>query len=249
VDYFLFEAPGGFCSYYASAMAVMLRTLGVPARVATGYAMGVYDQARGAYRVPAAAAHAWVEAYFAGFGWVEFEPTAARAAFAREAGQAQARETVIGPAAPLETGPTQGGPAPGLVAAAALSVALAGLAGWWVHTRGAGASRTPRARALRLYDRLRGALARAGLVGAPSQTPDEYQARAAAQLSPGDGRLAAALAQATALHELAAYSASPVAAGQVAAVERLWGRARRVWLRLWLRRVRQSGRPPGGRLW
>ena len=73
VDYFLFEAPGGFCTYYASAMAVMLRAEGVPARVVTGFAMGEYDYTHNAYRVPQSAAHAWVEVYFPGLGWVELQ--------------------------------------------------------------------------------------------------------------------------------------------------------------------------------
>ncbi len=78
VDYFLFDSKAGFCSHYASAMVVMLRSIGVPARVATGYAMGGYDPERQAYRVPASASHAWVEVYFPGYGWVEFEPTTSR---------------------------------------------------------------------------------------------------------------------------------------------------------------------------
>ena len=78
VDYFLFDSQRGFCSHYASAMVVLLRSQGVPARVVTGYAMGEYDYARGAYRVPVSASHAWVEVYFPGYGWVEFEPTAYR---------------------------------------------------------------------------------------------------------------------------------------------------------------------------
>ncbi len=81
VDYFLFEAPGGFCSYYASAMVVMLRLQGVPARVVSGYAMGDYDRSQRAYRVPASAAHAWVEVYFPTYGWVEFEPTTSQSVF------------------------------------------------------------------------------------------------------------------------------------------------------------------------
>lgn len=75
VDYFLFEAPSGFCSYYASAMAVLLRTQGIPARVVTGYANGEFDQQTQIYRVPASNAHAWVEVYFTGYGWLPFEPT------------------------------------------------------------------------------------------------------------------------------------------------------------------------------
>ncbi|TLM82047.1 MAG: transglutaminase domain-containing protein, partial [Actinobacteria bacterium] len=77
VDNFLFETRAGFCSHFASAMAVLLRAQGVPARVAVGYLNGEYDYDRGAYRVPASAAHAWVEVYFAGYGWIEFEPTPA----------------------------------------------------------------------------------------------------------------------------------------------------------------------------
>ena len=75
VDYFLFDAPSGFCSHYASAMVVMLRSVGVPARLVTGYAHGEYFASRNAYRVPSSAAHAWVEVYFPIYGWVEFEPT------------------------------------------------------------------------------------------------------------------------------------------------------------------------------
>src|SRR5204862_77196 len=83
VDYFLFTASAGYCNYFASAMAVMLRAVGVPARLATGYAMGEYDRGRGAYRVPGNAAHAWVEVYFAGYGWVDFEPTPSRSVWTR----------------------------------------------------------------------------------------------------------------------------------------------------------------------
>ncbi|MBE0698696.1 MAG: hypothetical protein IH586_17395, partial [Anaerolineaceae bacterium] len=78
VDYFLFDSRRGFCSHYATAMVVMLRTQGVPARVVTGYATGEFNLARNAYRVPVSAAHAWVEVFFTGFGWIEFEPTANR---------------------------------------------------------------------------------------------------------------------------------------------------------------------------
>ena len=57
VDYFLFDAPGGYCDYYASAMVVMLRVVGVPARLASGYVRGEYDFQRGEYRVIAKDAH------------------------------------------------------------------------------------------------------------------------------------------------------------------------------------------------
>jgi transglutaminase-like putative cysteine protease len=75
VDYFLFEAPSGFCSYYASAMAVLLRLEGIPARVVTGYAPGVFVVEQGNFVVTGDLVHAWVEVYFPGYGWIPFEPT------------------------------------------------------------------------------------------------------------------------------------------------------------------------------
>ena len=74
VDYVLFDRPEGYCNYYASAMAVMLRSIGIPARVASGYTLGDYKD--GVFHVVEANAHAWPEVYFPGYGWIEFEPTA-----------------------------------------------------------------------------------------------------------------------------------------------------------------------------
>jgi transglutaminase-like putative cysteine protease len=75
VDHFLFDARTGFCEQFASSMVVMLRTLGVPARVATGFTPGSRNTFTGYYEVRASDAHAWVEVYFPGFGWYEFDPT------------------------------------------------------------------------------------------------------------------------------------------------------------------------------
>jgi transglutaminase-like putative cysteine protease len=76
VHHTLFVSQEGYCNYYASAMAVMLRSLGVPARVVSGYTLGEFDEAARVYRVRASNAHTWVEVYFPGYGWLEFEPTA-----------------------------------------------------------------------------------------------------------------------------------------------------------------------------
>jgi transglutaminase-like putative cysteine protease len=75
IDWFLFDYRIGFCDYYASAEVVLLRSLGIPARLAGGYARGDYDAAEGIYSVTGMDAHAWPEVYFPGVGWVEFEPT------------------------------------------------------------------------------------------------------------------------------------------------------------------------------
>jgi hypothetical protein len=75
VDYLLFDNPRGYCEHYATAMTVMLRTQGIPARVAAGYAPGDFDSDRGSYVYLQSNAHAWVEVYFPGYGWIPFEPT------------------------------------------------------------------------------------------------------------------------------------------------------------------------------
>jgi len=76
VDYFLFDLERGYCDYHATAMAVLARAAGVPARLAVGYTTGAFDGTTGRFLVRDSNAHAWVEVYFPGHGWVEFEPTA-----------------------------------------------------------------------------------------------------------------------------------------------------------------------------
>jgi protein-glutamine gamma-glutamyltransferase len=73
--YFLFESRSGHCEYFASAMAVMLRTLGIPSREVNGFLPGEYNDVGGDYIVRARDAHSWVEAYFPGSGWLTFDPT------------------------------------------------------------------------------------------------------------------------------------------------------------------------------
>ena len=74
VDWFLFESREGYSDYYGSAMAVMLRSLGVPARMAAGYAPG--EDSEEGYRVIRDwDSHGWVQVYFPNYGWIDFEPT------------------------------------------------------------------------------------------------------------------------------------------------------------------------------
>jgi transglutaminase-like putative cysteine protease len=75
-DYFLFDLKKGYCDYYATAMVVLARAAGLPARLAMGYASGNYDVYKAHYVVTEAQAHSWVEIYFPAYGWIEFEPTA-----------------------------------------------------------------------------------------------------------------------------------------------------------------------------
>jgi transglutaminase-like putative cysteine protease len=103
VDYFLFDASGGFCSYYASAMVVLLRLEGVPARVVTGFATGTWEAGAGRFRVAESDAHAWVEVYFPPYGWIEFEPTPSRSPFEYRGATSSAAESTLPSSIEAET--------------------------------------------------------------------------------------------------------------------------------------------------
>lgn len=75
--HFLFERKRGHCEYFASAMAIMLRTLGIPSRVVNGFRGGEYNDLNRTYIIRGRDAHSWVEAFFPEYGWVAFDPTPA----------------------------------------------------------------------------------------------------------------------------------------------------------------------------
>jgi len=75
--HFLFARRKGHCEYFASSMAVMLRAVGIPARLATGFQSGVYNPVSDQWLVRASDAHSWVEAWIPGYGWKTFDPTPA----------------------------------------------------------------------------------------------------------------------------------------------------------------------------
>jgi transglutaminase-like putative cysteine protease len=107
MDWFLFDYRKGFCNYYATAEVVLLRSLGIPARIAVGYAQGerqseiievippgmesqipdtsIFDQTK--FTVRQKDAHAWPEVFFPGYGWVEFEPTGNQDPLVRPSGE------------------------------------------------------------------------------------------------------------------------------------------------------------------
>lgn len=75
IDFFLFDRRQGHCEYFASAMTIMLRALGVPARNVNGFLGGEWNEYDEYIAVRASDAHSWVEVYFHGVGWVTFDPT------------------------------------------------------------------------------------------------------------------------------------------------------------------------------
>ena len=75
VDAFLFESKRGYCEHFAAAMTVMCRSLKIPARYCTGFLPGTYNPFSGFREVYGDQAHAWVEVYIPGYGWMTFDPT------------------------------------------------------------------------------------------------------------------------------------------------------------------------------
>lgn len=219
VDTFLFDEPRGFCSQYASAMVVLLRSVGVPARVVAGYAMGDYDFNRGMYRVPVSAAHAWVEVYFPGYGWVEFEPTAAFNPIVYPAGQAALPE--------LAEQPAETAAQPGRISSAWLWLLLpllliAGAIGilYWNGFLGLRKLDTVHQTAV-LYNRVRRRLVQGGLVGPASQTPSEYLEAVTLHLS-SYPRLEQLVEETTRLYCQAEYSPRPPAPAEVRSLQKSW---------------------------
>jgi transglutaminase-like putative cysteine protease len=182
-DHFLFDLQQGYCDYYATAMVAMARSLGIPARLAFGYATGTYDPELEAYQVTLANAHSWAEIYFPEYGWIRFEPTAALP----EAGagytldwedlpdDAQPAELFPLENVELDTGGAAAFPLWPLLAVLTGLLGLAGLIGSVLAYRGWRLRQgTPEQVAGRLYARLLSWGRRLGLPLSAVLTPDEF---------------------------------------------------------------------------
>ncbi len=175
VDYFLFDLQRGYCDYYATAMVVLARAAGLPARLVIGYAQGSYDPAADQYILTEADAHSWVEIYFPQYGWITFEPTGGRPPLERLPYPEAAEASNVAPPPPAAM-PVIEWPVPGweiwLFAIALLSVlawfAWGKLDAWWLR-RQAGAVQLSV-----LYRRLRRQGQRLGVAASPGETPYEF---------------------------------------------------------------------------
>ncbi len=78
VAYFLFQSRAGHCEYFATALAILLRTLGIPSRYVNGFAQGEWNEYGSYFLVRQSDAHSWVEAYFPDYGWLPFDATPSR---------------------------------------------------------------------------------------------------------------------------------------------------------------------------
>ncbi len=258
VDYFLFDVRAGYCDYYASAMAVMARALGIPARIASGYAEGTWDEEARAYQVRELDAHTWVEIYFPGYGWIEFEPTAAQPAIERPERREEPRlasefssSNSAPPTPPL---PSELPPAPldqpredpvtselprlsmwQVISLAAALLALAFLAIGWARQR-------VRKRAVRLsvwlYEQLLRWAARVGIPLSPARTPYE-EASVIAVLVPEGGSEVMTIATAYVRDR---YGSQPLPVSEQERAERSWRVLRRAFWKEWLLRRLRLGR-------
>ena len=236
VDYLLFDTRQGYCDYYASAMVVMLRTQGIPARVAAGYAQGEYRTEKNAFVVRQEDAHAWPEVFFPDYGWVTFNPAS-----------------------------QEGSPAPGLVELfrsgrwglgawqllkrvlllvafgvvgvwAASVVIDSRLLGLWATRRRVSSNASPRMRIALMYEEMCRRLAKQDLGREPWQTVGEHLQQLRGSPS---WRAAAVLTPAQALSDLlwrARYSPHPVDPSHVQQAREHLGLIRRL-----LRRGRKTG--------
>lgn len=169
VDYFLFDLQAGYCDYFAGAMVVLARSVGLPARLAIGYLAQPPD-AVGVQTMRGVDAHSWPEIYFAGVGWVAFEPTPPFAPPVAEEGDSAESAPPITPDAPL---PRRAPAWPRLLAPLLLLLALA-TAALLARARRRGPALPDGVAGP--YARLVAAAAALGIPVQPSQTPYEMAA-------------------------------------------------------------------------
>lgn len=224
VDDFLFDTGRGFCSHFASAMVVLLRATDVPARVATGYAMGVYDEGRGAWRVTESDAHAWVEVWLTGVGWIEFEPTPSQPIRSYNLpGVDDPTSELPSPAPNQVAGPNLGIGLLGLVTVVALML----LTMIWRARREA---RPIAARVVDLYWEMSAWLEWAGVPAAPGQTPAEHAEEARATLGRWPALMIAS-AEVTGVYAATLFSPRSASQGELSRAQHLWRQARWACLR------------------
>jgi protein-glutamine gamma-glutamyltransferase len=209
VDHFLFETKRGYCEQIASSMAVMLRTLGIPARLVTGYGPGQRNPLTGYFEVKQSDAHAWLEVFYPGVGWVQYDPTFG----VPEAAPGAASRFLAGPVfAAIGRFISDAVPRPikdsmGVVARSVMSAGAIALRAWPIALVGLLATgcialvlrrwrrrsgRTPRTPAEAAFLDLVGVLEPLGHGRAPNITPSEYLAGVAADQSFGDAVVTAA---------------------------------------------------------
>lgn len=236
-DYFLFDLQKGYCDYYATAMVVMARSAGLPARLATGY-IGGSPQSDGQYQVTEDLAHSWPQIYFPGYGWIDFEPTGGRAEIVRPEGSlAESLPAVEADFEPILAQRYRfnwrlgSGIGLGILLAFMGSIAIwVGFDSWTLrHT-------TPNEALMRIFRRLYRYGPRLGLSVQQDETPNEYSASLGNELAKHPNVLEE-LQMLTVLQNRAAYSQSGLTKTEQKNAVQLWLRLRRRLLFAWMQKL------------
>jgi transglutaminase-like putative cysteine protease len=194
VDYFLFEQENGYCQYFASAMAVLLRASGIPSRMVAGYGPGEQQYGPGDImgRGPdvwqdlqqtfvVRNSHSWVEVFFPGYGWISFEPTPVRPVIARGEFVFPPQDTGGGGGSTVEPDGTEtGNPWNAKLLGIPLGLALSGAMVWLGWRRLLGRVSEPRV----AYARIGHLAALSGMGPRENLTPQEF-GRSLATAVPG----------------------------------------------------------------
>ena len=243
LEEFLFVRRSGNCEYFAAALAVMLRTLDVPTRVVSGFQRGEWNPYGRYFMVRLSDAHAWVEAYFEGIGWVTLDPSprmeasmaagpsalalyldAARMRWYRYVINWSLHDQLVVAQRVRHAGDPRLGLAwlrdwrPPTWLLGAVGLIAAPLAGWWLRrlVRGGPVRGRPVARLPRFYARALRALARRGLAPEPAETARQFCSRAATA-APGSRE---PLARLTAQYERARFGAATLSPAELTELER-----------------------------
>ena len=244
-DYFLYDLRRGYCDYYATAMVVLARAAGLPSRLVMGYASGQYDPSSITYIVTAADAHSWVEVYFPGYGWVEFEPTGGVSPIVRST------ENFPEPASPADQPGETIFNTPAKPAWSTLFVVIAGMfalflggyAAWMLYDGWSLKRLTPSGTVAALYRRLYAQGRRLDEEITPACTPHEFAGQLVRQIALlGQAgriqhRLAPAYEEVQLLAEIYArtiYSPHPIGGEEQERAIQTW---KRLHWRLWLARL------------
>jgi transglutaminase-like putative cysteine protease len=245
VYYFLFDLRQGYCDYYASALVVLARAAGLPARLVTGFASGGYNSTENRYTITEADAHSWAEVYFPGYGWVEFEPTASRPAISRPNGYPESRDAeLVG----LTTPPIQPSRPDlrwGLAVLAGLLLLIpVGLAADWLRLGWLPAGQTISILYRRLYRQARRLDAALPVNATPLELADQLGGRLQAA-NPGEqpipGRIQAHLHNLAWRYAESTYSAHAPGIDEKHSSLTSW---RAIQAELWRARLRQALRKP-----
>ena len=240
LEEFLFDSRSGNCEYFAAALAVMLRSLGIPARVVGGFQRGEWNPYGRYFTVRMRDAHAWVEVYLAGAGWVSLDPSPRAEAEASATGaslyldalrlrwyryvinwslrdQVEVATTIRRQASTwrFDLAALREWRPPRAALAGAGLVAGGAAFMLWRRRRGGGPAARTATAPPRFYARLLRALARQGLRPGPGETAREFAARAARAL-PG---AAPVLEEMTAGYERVRFGAATLDARELAALE------------------------------